>query len=222
MLFWFGILPALFWQFLLALIYLLWVPTGQTQLAYGIAKLLLVIWPLLWWTGLHRQLPSHVSLRRTSLWYGLVTGIIIVLTVGLVSWLSTDFFLNFRTALQAQVADFGLNQTTYLWFALGLAIVHAGFEEWYWRSFVFRGLRLKLNWSAAALVSSLAFASHHIIVLMQFAPPWFSVMGGLAVGLAGYVWCYQYQKTGSLFGSWVSHLLADLVVMAVGYWILFL
>lgn len=221
MLFWLGILPALFWQFALALLYLNWPASEQTQFVYWLAKAWLVIWPLVWWRVLIKRLPKTKPNRTSSTYYGLITGLMIVGSVSLFSWLTQSFLLTLRPSLQLEVAQFGLSANSYIVFALVLAILHSAFEEWYWRSFVFRGLRLKLNWALAAAVSSVAFASHHLIVLLQFSPVWFSILGAAAIGLAGYLWCYQYQRTNSLLGSWLSHLLADLVVMVVGYWIIF-
>lgn len=221
MLFWFGIIPALFWQFALALGYLVWVPTGQTQLAYGAAKLWLVIWPLLWWRSLRSAVRKVRPQRGLSLRHGLMFSAVIIFSLGIFWWLAQASLSDLRPAISAEVLAFGLNSTTYIFFALVLSVIHSAFEEWYWRSFVFRGLRTKLYWQWAAMISSMAFAAHHAIVLHQFAPVWLTILGTSTIVLVGYLWCYLYQRTGSLLGSWVSHMVADLAVMAIGYWIIF-
>lgn len=221
MLFWLGIIPALVWQLGLAILYLVAVPDDYSQLVYGLAKLALVLWPLLWWRQLKPEIPTLFPKRSRSLCYGVFSAVGIVLGLGLFWFFTQPWLLTWRPALAAAITAFGLTSNTYIIFALGLAVVHAGFEEWYWRSFVFRGLQLKMAWPVAAGISSLAFAAHHAVVINQFAPLWFSLLGAAVVGAAGYLWCYLYQRTGSFLGSWLSHLVADLVVMTIGYWIVF-
>ena len=221
MLFWIGIVPALGWQLLLATGYLIITPDQYSQLAYGLAKLLLVLWPLIWWRSLQRSSCQLIPNRIASVWGGLVLSVTILVVVGSAAWFLQDTLMTMKSALQLQVTSFGLTKSSYIWFALGLASIHAAFEEWYWRGFVFRGLRLKLSWPWAALVGSLAFSAHHALVLSQFAPWWLTVIGTVSVAVTGFVWCYLYQRTNSLFGNWLSHFLADIAVMSVGYWLIF-
>ena len=43
--------------------------------------------------------------------------------------------------------------------------------------------------------------------------------GGVATG--GAVWAWLYERTGSLWAAWLSHLLVDTAIMAVGYDLVF-
>ena len=45
--------------------------------------------------------------------------------------------------------------------AMFYALLHSGFEEFYWRGFVFRGLNEHLGVALSVCISSLAFMSHH-------------------------------------------------------------
>ncbi len=215
-------MPALGWQFALALVYLVWVPSDQTQFAYALAKLWLVLWPLLWWRSLTHIIPKLQPQRSLSIRYGLGLAAMIMFCLGIVGWLLQPVLLALQPEISTRLSEIGLTQTSYLIFALGLSLVHSAFEEWYWRGFVFRGLRTKLNWTAAAVISSVAFSAHHAIVLYQFAPLWLTILGTSAIAVVGYLWCSMYQRSGSLLGSWLSHVVADLAVMAIGYWICFL
>jgi membrane protease YdiL (CAAX protease family) len=110
----------------------------------------------------------------------------------------------------------------YLALTLGLSVVHSLFEEYYWRWFLFGRLALRLRPRMAVLVASLAFALHHWIVVDSF-------LGGahrlvatlpltLLVAIAGALWCWLYRREGSLLAPWLSHLLVDAALMAVGWW----
>ena len=109
----------------------------------------------------------------------------------------------------------------YIPFAIFLSVVHALIEEYYWRWFIFRGLMLKFSPLLAGILGSIAFASHHYVVLSQFLPWPLVLLFGTTVGLAGAFWCWLYFQTNSLLGSWISHMIVDAAVMTVGYCLLF-
>jgi len=47
------------------------------------------------------------------------------------------------------------------------------------------------------------------------------VVLSVAVLAGGVVWCLMFRAQRSLVGPWVSHMLVDLAVMALGYKLLF-
>jgi membrane protease YdiL (CAAX protease family) len=100
-------------------------------------------------------------------------------------------------------------------------VPHAFLEESYWRWFVFGQLRQFMAWPLAAGISGLAFALHHVIVLGSYLPPenfWtVTVFFSLCVAVGGALWAWIYQRSGSLYGPWLSHLLIDVGVMAIGF-----
>jgi membrane protease YdiL (CAAX protease family) len=103
-----------------------------------------------------------------------------------------------------------------------LSIGHALLEEYYWRWFVFGWLKRHLRvWLATAL-ASLGFMAHHVIVLTVFFPgawQFVTMVLPLSLGIAvgGAVWCWLYQRTGSIYAPWVSHMLIDGAIMLIGY-----
>ena len=39
----------------------------------------------------------------------------------------------------------------------------------------------------------------------------------VAVAVGGVVWAWIYQRSGSLYGPWMSHLLIDAAIFLIGY-----
>jgi len=110
----------------------------------------------------------------------------------------------------------------YIAVACFLSIFHSLLEEYYWRWFVFGWLKRYLRVWIALVLASLGFMAHHVIVLAVFFPgvqKFFTAVVPLSLGIAigGGVWCWIYQRTGSLYASWVSHMLIDAAVMVIGY-----
>lgn len=123
-------------------------------------------------------------------------------------------------AIRAKVAGFGLDGP-WRFLALGAfySLFHSAAEELYWRGFVFGELRDRGRPAPALLVSSLAFAAHHVIVLAVFfgwGSPWTWALS-LAVAGGGAFWAWLYQRSGSLVGPWLGHLLVDAAIFTVGW-----
>ena len=82
------------------------------------------------------------------------------------------------------------------------------FEELAFRGLLFGALRTRMTFTGAALASSLLFAALH-----PYGP-----QGLVALTALGLVWCWSYERSGSLWPSILAHGLhngASLVVLAV-------
>lgn len=123
-------------------------------------------------------------------------------------------------AIRAKVLGFGVTGP-WRFLALGAfySLVHSGAEELYWRGFVFGGLRGVCRPGWAALWSSAGFTAHHVILLSVFFgwdSPWTWTLS-LAVGVGGAFWAWLYQRSGSLVGPWLGHLLVDATIFLIGW-----
>lgn len=82
------------------------------------------------------------------------------------------------------------------------------FEELAFRGLLFGALRTRMTFTGAALASSLLFAAMH-----PYGP-----QGLVALTALGLLWCWTYERTGSLWPSILAHALhntASLAVLAV-------
>jgi membrane protease YdiL (CAAX protease family) len=123
-------------------------------------------------------------------------------------------------AIRQKISSFGMDRH-FLLYACLMSTLHAGLEEYYWRWFVYGSLA---RWRGSALiwhaVAAFAFASHHVVVLASYFSLTISLLFGLGVAGAGMVWSLLYRASGSLLGSFLSHLLADAAIMAVAWRVL--
>lgn len=114
--------------------------------------------------------------------------------------------------------------TGYILMAAFVSIPHALLEEYYWRWFVFGGLRRYLPLYLAITLSSWGFMGHHVIVLAFYFPGkfWIGTMPfSLCVAAGGAVWAWLFHRTGNLYAPWLSHLLIDVAIMVVGFDLVF-
>jgi membrane protease YdiL (CAAX protease family) len=198
------------------------------QAAYSLSKVLQFSLPVAWLYAVDRAAlwPRRPSPRGVAA--GVVFGVLVAAAAFALyyGWLAdSPLFRDTPARLRSKVAVFGLaTPAGYLALAAFLALAHSLLEEYYWRWFVYGRLRRHLPLAAALGVSGLAFMSHHVLVLAVFFPGWFwaaVVPFSLGIAAGGVVWAWLYERSGSLLGPWLSHLIVDAAVMAIGYDLLF-
>ena len=221
---------------IMALAFVIMLPTVSTLLyfvvlsgspwmkgVYFSSKLVQFAFPLVWVLAVQRRKLQLAWPDSQSIKPGLVVGLLIVAT-GLgayFGYLKTSPFLQTAPELiQLKIADMGLTSPAiFVAFALFLAVPHSLLEEYYWRWFVFGQLRRVMPFGVALLLSSLGFMAHHVIVIHQFLQQGWGVtlFFSLCVAFGGGLWAWLYERFGSLYGPWFSHLLVDCGIMFIGF-----
>ena len=106
-------------------------------------------------------------------------------------------------AMAARVAGFGVaSPAAFAGMTVFYALVHSFLEEVYCAWFVFGQMRQVMPAAAAAVLSSLAFTVHHVIVLAAY-PGWWSAataVCSLAVGVGGMVWAWTIIAAALCWG----------------------
>jgi membrane protease YdiL (CAAX protease family) len=196
---------------------------GLQQAAYGVGKVIQFGFPLFW---------AVVFLREKTRWsppdgrgvpMGLGFGLAVAATMlGLYYlWLRPAGLLEGADeAIRQKVVDLGLNtRWRYGAVAVFYAAFHSLLEEYYWRWFVFRQLRKQCTLATALVISSLGFMAHHVILMATFFG-WTSPMTyafSFAVAVGGAMWAWIYERSGTLYAPWLSHLLVDAAIFLLGY-----
>ncbi len=215
---------------LVTLVYFVWadgLPSGLQQAIFGVAKVVQFALPVVWVVGVCRNWPTWRWPDWPNLAIGLAFGAVVgvaILSVGLY-WLPTMSLYD-TLVIEAREKVAGLNLNSPLAFVgLGVSysLAHSLLEEYYWRWFVFGRMRNHTSVVAAGVISSLAFAAHHVIVLHRYLPEKHVLVALASIGIAigGMFWTWSYHRRGELWSAWWSHLLVDAAIFAVGYFILF-
>jgi len=198
------------------------------QFAYVSGKAVQFSFPLLfvWITSGRFPWPRRISTAGVGLGLAfglLVVGLMVVVYFGFLrhSAVLADTPLKLRRKLE----EFGADAPgPFLALGVFIAAIHSLMEEYYWRWFVFGRLRELVAIKIAIVVSSLGFMAHHVILLNAYLPGqfWTGVIPfSLGVAVGGAFWAWLYQRSGTLLGPWLSHLLADTGLFVVGWDMLF-
>jgi hypothetical protein len=212
------------------------------QTVYVLAKTLQFAFPAVWAFAVEARLHAVTGTGRgrrsaapsvaggESRWGGLA-GLAAGLAFGLLvaggmlvlyhAWLGPAGYLDVaREPLGERLSTFAIDSLPrYVLFGVFISLVHSFLEEYYWRWFVFDRLRRLVPTGAAIALSSGAFMLHHVVLLGVYFH-WALLPTGLfslAVAVGGAAWAWLYHRTGSLVSPWLSHLLVDAAIFAVGY-----
>lgn len=198
------------------------------RILYGSSKALQFALPVLAVMLWDRQRIWQIRLSSRGLGVGILFGVgtfVLMWLTYAILFRRSESFAGLADQVRSKVAGFGLDSIAgFIGMAIVLSIIHSIAEEYYWRWFVFDRLKARLPLFTAAAVSSLAFTSHHVIVLHTYFPDHFwsaTVPFSTAIAMGGGCWAWWYHRTGSLAGPWAAHIGADLGIMAVGYNLLF-
>jgi hypothetical protein len=198
------------------------------QITYTAGKAAQFLLPVLCVLTWERRWPRPAAPNFRGLLFGVAFGLVVGAAILALFhlWLAHSPLLRETPAkLRAKVAEFGMDTPLgYVVLAAFISVIHSLLEEYYWRWFVFGNLRALVPVAAAILLSSLAFMAHHVVVLSIYFPGRFwtvAVPLSLCIAVGGAVWAWLYQRTGSIYPPWVSHMLIDGAIMVVGYRLLF-
>jgi uncharacterized protein len=213
---------------------------GQTpdlqRVVYAVGKSLQFGFPAVWFlvverllagksvTGWHLFAPTKTESPAAGVVQGGVFGGIVLaaMLVAYHVWLKPAGVLAAAGHLvEEKLTGFGIGASPAAFLAVGVfySLGHSLLEEYYWRWFTFGQLRRLVSLWPAIAVSSLGFMAHHVLVL-GFYFGWTSpatLLFSLAVAVGGAVWAWLYERSGSLWGPWLSHLLIDAGIFLIGY-----
>jgi membrane protease YdiL (CAAX protease family) len=193
------------------------------QMVYGAAKAVQFALPLFWVYAICHEPLRWARWNSRGVGMGLAFGAVVAAGIWFGFQLIMSGTASFAAATEQvrdKVADVGINQPLkFVLVGVFYTLAHSLLEEYYWRWFVFGRLRYLMPLWAAIVVSSAGFMAHHVILLGIFfgidSP--LTWIFSLSIMFGGAVWAWLYQRSGNLWGPWLSHALIDAALFAVGY-----
>jgi membrane protease YdiL (CAAX protease family) len=180
---------------------------GLTAAGTVIVDVSIVVATLLFAGLVARPRPWHLGLRRAPLKF--TAG---VAAMGILAFFL--FSLVYAAIVQPDepqkvVDDLGANTNTLLLVAGALVVIVVApvCEELFFRGFLYRVLRLRMAFWAAALIDGLVFGLVHASSTSLAALP--------ILAFLGIVFCYVYERTGTLFATIAMHALNNTISYGV-------
>jgi uncharacterized protein len=198
--------------------------SGAQQSTFLIVKVIQFAFPALWtYFALREQLRTARPTARGLLLGAVFSAVVVAagMTLFKLALLGTPAFSTAADSIRQKLSTFGIDSAwKYAVLCLFYSLFHSLLEEYYWRWFVFRQLRELMSLWPAVVLSAVAFTLHHVIVLSVYfkSAPWLVALLSVGVAIGGAFWAWLYNRSGSIFDTWLSHLLIDAgIFFGVGY-----
>ena len=199
-----------------------WWPGPTGNLLYALGKGVLYLTPLVWWKLVTRGAPFPMKRppRRTlrdGVLLGLGLGGFIALVYALVAHPLVD-----PAGIQAAAAASGFgDKQTYVVMTIGICLVNALLEEYAFRWFLYGRARALFGPILGGVVGALIFAAHHVFVLTAYFDTGLVWLGSIGVFIGGLLWTWLYERRDSVWPAYVSHIVVDVVLLGIGWMLLF-
>jgi membrane protease YdiL (CAAX protease family) len=201
---------------------------GPVQLAFGCGKVFQFGLPVLWLWMTQRRLwairrPNFAG-WQVGVGFGLlVSAGIVGLYFGYLR--SSSVLSDAAGAVRGKLHEFHADTpAAYAGLAGFYVVAHSLLEEYYFRWFVFGRLRTLIPFWPAVVLSSLAFMSHHVVILDVYLPGRFltaTLPFSLGIAVGGVVWAWLYARADSVWSPWLSHALVDGALFVIGWDLVF-
>ena len=194
-------------------------PIGQSL--FMAAKIWLLAFPAFWYLVVDRGQPSWSPATEGGLGVGLLTGLVAGAVIGLAAFFFGIFDMDMGS-LAGEVDEMGLDTPrAYLLGAVGWTFANSLMEEYVYRWFILSRCERLMRPFVAVLASAAVFTAHHVVALSTYLPWHLTALASLGVFIGGVLWAVLYSRYRSIWPGWLSHIIADVAIFAVGWEILF-
>lgn len=188
------------------------------QLFENVAITFLLFYSWLLGVPLLDMLPpkERFKLTRKALFVGIGSGLVFFTFIfGGLSWLHV--YLLDLERLRQLLLDWGFSGPGEILLVLVLILANPILEEFYWRGYMFTKLRIRMSANLTILTTAAFYTLYHLLTIIPIFSLAFSLIAVLPVFAAGLFWALIREKTGSITAAIISHMLSDLGIICV-YW----
>ena len=197
------------------------VPGAVGKAVFFGAKMWLLVFPAAWYLLVEKGKPSWSPPLRGGMVAGALSGLILAAAIILGAWLVDVQHMDLAP-LRVAVREMNLaSPAAYFAGAAAWTLVNSLVEEYVYRWFVLRQCEALWPSPVAIIASAAIFTIHHVIALNQYLEPSFTALASAGVFIGGIVWATLYHRYRSIWPGWISHVLTDIAVFGLGWWLLF-
>jgi len=179
-------------------------PGAIGKTVFTAAKFWLLVFPAAWYLLVEKGRPRWSPPHRGGLAVGAASGAALAGIIVVGAWLVGVQNMDL-VPLRTEAQKMGLNTALpYLAGAAGWTFVNSLMEG-----------------PAAVIASAAIFTAHHVVAVTQYLEPLLAFLASAGVFAGGVIWSWLYIRYRSIWPCWLSHVLADIAVFGVGWWLLF-
>jgi uncharacterized protein len=159
---------------------------------------------------------ERVKVTKQAVILGFGSGLLFFLFVfGGLNWL--HMYLLDINKLRVLLMEWGFSGPGEIGLIFVLLLANPILEEVYWRGYMYEKLRKNRKALYAILITASFYTLYHLLSIIPMFQGASSMAAILPVLIVGLFWGYIREKTGSIVASTISHVLGDLGIITV-YW----
>lgn len=152
--------------------------------------------------------------RALTLAVGLGLGVFAVILGG---YYALGRFFDLTAITGALGSNVGVTGGNFLFVAIYISLVNSLLEEFFFRGFLFHGLREGMPRAFAHAFSAGLFALYHIAMMLGWGSPALILLILAALFAGGLIFNLLGEKSRSVLPSWLVHLCANLAINTIGF-----
>ncbi len=160
--------------------------------------------------------------KQSLLWGTLGSAGALILILG--AFLILKHTMDFSAITSSLNEGYGVNITNYLIVASLIVLVNPFIEEYFWRGFIYRAFnKYTKGWINTSLfyLTGLFFSLHHTIIFKGWFNWWQWTLVTVFLAAVGVLFNWMYKKTNAIYAGWMTHTAADIIIVIIGFFILF-
>ena len=190
------------------------------NIIWFLSKLMLVAIPLIWCMKVDKYRPDFGIKNLHGLKMGVYTGIGMSLVVYLAWLILGRSYLDYSEIKGVFLSTGLTNPGVYFGLAAYWIFLNSILEEFVFRWFIFEQAEKILSSNSAIFISAIAFTLHHTVAMSFMFPLWINLLASIGIFLGGCIWSWLYLNHRNIWSPYVSHMLVDVTLFAIGGWIL--
>ncbi|PKR78409.1 CPBP family intramembrane metalloprotease [Halalkalibacillus sediminis] len=113
----------------------------------------------------------------------------------------------------------GITYETFIWVALYITFGNSFIEEFYFRGVLFLKIYQEGDKLLAYIFSAGLFAFYHVAIFALWFNVWLIGLALLGLFAIGLIFNWLNTKSNNFLNSWITHVLADVAIVAIGYYL---
>lgn len=126
-------------------------------------------------------------------------------------------FINLDNIKERLLDSISVNKNNFVIIAIYISFMNSLLEEFFFRGFIFLGLKKLEKRSYAHIISALAFAIYHVAIMFNWFKWMLFVVAILGLFIGGLLFNYLNEENENIYSSWLVHMFANFAINTVGF-----
>ena len=126
-------------------------------------------------------------------------------------------FINLDNIKERLLESISVDKNNFVIIAIYISFMNSLLEEFFFRGFIFLGLKKLEKRIYAHIISALAFAIYHVAIMFNWFNWQLFIVAILGLFIGGILFNYLNEENQNIYSSWLVHMFANFAINTVGF-----